>query len=381
MKKTNEKGITLIALIVTIIVLLILASVSIAMLTGENGILTQAQKAKNETENAQLKEAEILTNYEQIINTSTGVKLENITGDEKINTVTQDSLGNRVVIPAGFKVVNPNDNVEDGIVIEDVSHVATAGSQFVWIPVGKNIKKKDGTTFDIKLSRYQFDDLGVPTDRGEDILNDMWQELSKGTGNTTAKENIESETEGFRGSAIKNGGYYIGRYEARDGTTEVERTSLTSDVNQITSIPDDYIYNYVNQLQAASLSQKMYDDINFTSDLMNSYAWDTTTVFLQNCDNRIDKTIPYSKQISLNIGSIAPEGTNNLDMEDVICNVFDIASNCREYTTETNILETNICVLRGGSFNTKDFGVRNRINARIGNDGDIVISFRPILYL
>ena len=45
----NNKGITLIALVITIIVLLILAGVSIAMLTGENGILTQATNAKEET--------------------------------------------------------------------------------------------------------------------------------------------------------------------------------------------------------------------------------------------------------------------------------------------------------------------------------------------
>lgn len=46
--KNNERGITLIALVVTIVVLLILAGVSISMLTGENGIITQAQKAKLE---------------------------------------------------------------------------------------------------------------------------------------------------------------------------------------------------------------------------------------------------------------------------------------------------------------------------------------------
>ena len=46
----RNKGITLIALVITIIVLLILAGVSIAMLTGENGILNQAQRSKNETE-------------------------------------------------------------------------------------------------------------------------------------------------------------------------------------------------------------------------------------------------------------------------------------------------------------------------------------------
>ena len=49
----NNKGITLIALVVTIIVLLILAGVSIAMLTGDNGILTQSKKAKTDTANAE----------------------------------------------------------------------------------------------------------------------------------------------------------------------------------------------------------------------------------------------------------------------------------------------------------------------------------------
>ena len=53
---TNNKGITLIALVITIIVLLILAGVSIAMLTGSNGILTQANEAKTQTANAEAAE-------------------------------------------------------------------------------------------------------------------------------------------------------------------------------------------------------------------------------------------------------------------------------------------------------------------------------------
>ena len=52
----NNKGITLIALVVTIIVLLILAGVSIAMLTGDNGIISNSQKAKSNTLEAQAKE-------------------------------------------------------------------------------------------------------------------------------------------------------------------------------------------------------------------------------------------------------------------------------------------------------------------------------------
>ncbi len=54
--RKQENGITLIALVVTIIVLLILAGVSISMLTGQNGILTMALKAKADTEAAQEEE-------------------------------------------------------------------------------------------------------------------------------------------------------------------------------------------------------------------------------------------------------------------------------------------------------------------------------------
>ena len=52
-KKLNKnKGVTIVALVITIIVLLILAGVTIAMLSGENGILTKAKEAKTRTDNA-----------------------------------------------------------------------------------------------------------------------------------------------------------------------------------------------------------------------------------------------------------------------------------------------------------------------------------------
>lgn len=59
MKKqiVEKKGITLIALVITIIVLLILAGITIATLTGDNGILKQADKAKTETTMGEEKEA------------------------------------------------------------------------------------------------------------------------------------------------------------------------------------------------------------------------------------------------------------------------------------------------------------------------------------
>ena len=70
-KTINSKGITLIALVITIIVLLILAGISIAMLTGENGILTQAQNAKNRTEEATANEIADLEELNKYINNQT----------------------------------------------------------------------------------------------------------------------------------------------------------------------------------------------------------------------------------------------------------------------------------------------------------------------
>ncbi|MCI9063247.1 MAG: hypothetical protein HFJ17_01390 [Clostridia bacterium] len=71
-KLEKQTGITLIALVITIIVLLILAGVAISMLAGDNGILKQAAKAKGETENATKEEESTLKDMEDLINENTG---------------------------------------------------------------------------------------------------------------------------------------------------------------------------------------------------------------------------------------------------------------------------------------------------------------------
>ena len=90
--KQNTRGITLIALVITIIVLLILAGVSIAMLSGQNGILTQAQNAKQITEESSENEKRQLSQVEA------STHLENYD--------YTDSEGNIAKIPAGFAVSN-----------------------------------------------------------------------------------------------------------------------------------------------------------------------------------------------------------------------------------------------------------------------------------
>ena len=348
------------------------------MLTGQNGILTQAQRAKTETENAAKNEAAILDEYNKYlnnavgggtVNTPSGSTLSQADGNQTNNIVVQDSLENKIEVPKGFKVVIPENtnledyNVENGIIIEDVSakNDITKGSQFVWIPVG-TIKTTKGE-IPINLDRYTFaETTGNETAMGEAEIDeyngDPCQELSSSTYGNTPARNIETFKTKITDGEAK--GFYLGRYEARNN-------------NGAVSLDKNYsVYNNVTQSEAATLSQNMYGETeNFTSDLVNSYAWDTALVFIQKCsgDTR------YSQQNSLNT-SLADKGTTN----DVKCNIYDMASNCAEWSTETAKNEQFPCVSSGGNyFNSSYFA-----GTRYGRYADFSYddaSFRPLLYL
>ena len=267
-------------------------------------------------------------------------------------------------MPAGFKIVNGATTVDKGIVIEDVTETATKGSQFVWVTVG-SITKADGTTTEIKLNRYTFDENGISTAQDDKIIGTYFQELKESNkGNTVAKSISD-----FKTSTLKNGGYYIGRYEARTATA---RNAAGNALTQITEKGTENVYNYVTQLQAAQLSQNMYNSIKFTSDLMNSYAWDTAIVFIQNCGTNSK----YSRQNSLNTGAVSQIGTN----VDIQCNIYDMASNIREWTTETSNNSSLPCGNRGGIYYNSDYYTSTRYGDRT-SDSSVVIGFRSLLYL
>ena len=80
--------------------------------------------------------------------------LKNVTGNEDTNTTVNDKYGNKVVVPAGFKIVNPEEDVTKGIIIEDVKagNENTKGSQFVWLPIGEIYTENGPVT--IQLARY-----------------------------------------------------------------------------------------------------------------------------------------------------------------------------------------------------------------------------------
>ena len=314
------------------------------------------------------------------------IKVRNLpTGIERTNTTIQDSLGNQVVVPAGFKIVNPDDNVEDGIIIEDVSHENTKGSQFVWIPVG-DVKTRDKGTINIELNRYTFDSNGKETKQGTNKIDNYYTEDTAANHDNNYKNTIAKNIDDFKIKTKSSHGYYIGRYEARDKDSTAERTSSSSTTNQLVCTADNYVYNNVTQSQAATLSRGMYTGTPFESDLINSYAWDTATLFLQTFDNRTNKDSlkKYSRQTSLNTSEdgLATQGTNKLDTskQDKICNVYDMASNCMEWSTETSSNSNYPCTRRGGYYgnsnNCTSYRVYYATTYSYHN-----YSFRPLLYL
>ena len=421
-KLKESKGITLIALVITIIVLLILAGVTIATLTGDNGILKKSGDAKTQTEQAKedenlkiaiagsygtdgklnlkdLKEnlknqgisytnsnefpLEVTVNGEKKkidANGNVTVKLESV-ADSKTNgtvfndvTTLEDTYGNQVKIPKGFKIANDSaTDVTGGIVIEDATYTKTKGSQFVWIPVGTGenaIKKANNGTVDIKLSRYTFANDGTPTDQGDNIIISYCQELATSNyGNATAKD-----IEKFKTSANSNHGYYIGRYEA--GETDNDGFMVCKSGQEV--------WNNITHPKASEVSRNMYgSEAKVTSDLINSYAWDTAIVFIQKCGTESNSsTYSYTVgQSSTNMlqatGTNILKATNKIDKQ---CNIFDMAGNCSEWTTETHSISRNPCVNRGGSYGDSYYYTSSRLYNNTSNAYSYY-SFRPLLYL
>ena len=395
MKTKNKKnylkqnGITLIALVVTIVVLLILAGVSLNAIFSENGIIKRAKDAQNKMDQATQNDLDALNGLNELIdsktnettggnnNPSTTPKVSTLVGTvvDK-NTKAEDAYGNKITIPKGFKILAHSENtttgdvtytysgdnipaVQDGIVIEN----GTDGNQFVWVPVG-TIKNKDNTTNTITLGRYEFDSsTGVLTSTTPVQVasvenctkvvtiskNDVvFQELSTAReGNSATDSTAQSATarklEEFISTTLANEGYYIARYEA-SGTTE-----------KVTSKYDQTVLTNITQSNAAKLAREMYGEVKennelaYASDLVNSYAWDTAIIFIQTYGTGADANSYASKNKST---LLTKTGINS----DKYCNIWDMSGNACEWTTEYSTYSDDSyfmpCVCRGGYYGT-----------------------------
>ncbi len=407
----KEKGITLVALSVTIIIMIILAGITIRGLIGENGLVEQAKRARDDTKESAQKDKESRNKLEQeydemLEENSGGSNAPSTITDAKNNsyvfttkTPIKDEKNNTIMVPAGFKIAEDSGNtVQQGIVIEDVSasnDVNVQGSQYVWIPVGTFIKDDGNTSGEIKLGRYTFSTSspGTPTLQQDAVnytqnvvIESSFTELtayregvaSSGTDglNATAKD-----LKGFIDSVNTNGGYYIGRYEASyasgSSVADYKAASKISTANSTSSMSytPGTLWNYITQIDASKVAINTYSgSSSVKSDLINSYAWDTAIVYIQEAGNT-----NYANQTSKN-SSLADTGKNL----DEVCKINDMASNVIEWTTEysssTNSGNAHPCIFRGGYYAYSDSYAANRYNDNATYSSSYV-GFRLSLYL
>ncbi|MBR3153247.1 MAG: hypothetical protein IKF52_06635 [Clostridia bacterium] len=107
----DETAITLVALVITIIVLLILAGVTLSMVVGENGIITRALQAKDATEEAERKEREDLTNLDREIDAILGGRSHGSSGDNGSSGL-EDNVDDTGKIIA-YRIKDNNETLSD----------------------------------------------------------------------------------------------------------------------------------------------------------------------------------------------------------------------------------------------------------------------------
>ena len=432
MKNKKERGITLIALVVTIIVLIILAGVSINLVFGNLGIVTKAKEAKRMQEQAELNEqialGELSNEIDKTINgketptdSPTGMPTIKELRDSgefmKKETTAIDSDKNLIKIPKGFKIAEDSGkNVTEGVVIEDNDIIEgignNRGNQYVWVPVGNQIKKSDGTTVDITLGRYTFadgtndkDTNGAVLKKGAPILkqnaeNYMQQviidlnykeleiyrqgvasyEATDGLNTTSrGKKKSDGTYEGIKSfidSVKTNGGYYIARYEASYGIDGKANSKVSNSFMPSNDAPtiEGTLWSNITQIDAAKACYDIYTTA--TTDLINSYSWDTALVYIQSFSGNTD----YSYQDGKNINSSL---TNTGANRDERCKINDMASNCIEWTTEYSDYVHDSTVLpftqRGGHHDNLRGYPKHRFNYVPNTLKDT--TFRSILYI
>lgn len=392
----KNKGVTLIALAVTIVVMLILAGVTISVLNGENGIVKQAQKAKEESKIKELKEKvridiagkrveningelrvsvlkEILDKYfdnvpvETQITSETELKAKEEYGkyEMKISdidvgeityetsyTIFKDVNGEQVPIPEGYIVSENSDEniVNKGLVISD-----SRGNEYVWISctVDSSSNKlqykrtewgveKDGTDNSRAIKdELTLKDIDVTYSK-TDTDNGINEEISK---EIVAQINAEKE------SIKKYGGYYIGRYEVgKDNKTAVIKAEQEPYVN-------------IKWSKAYELAKGIGGGEGATTYLCSSYSWDTAINFIQNTTgkNYATSIIGFngnwkSQEVKDSSGKvIKPVNTAqrlNTGLTTALCNIYDMGGNVGEFTTELNPGTSETVVMRGGTINS-----------------------------
>ena len=314
----RNKGITLIALVVTIIVLLILAGISITMLTGQNGILNRAAEAKEKTgatqteETVKLSVTDALTqglgsltdaNLKTALNNNIGAGKYEISGDAtngwtvKVNgkeykidstgkidgTTTGGGETGTGNLPTGegTKPYLPDStfskkegDLTTGLVIQDANQ-----NEYVWVEVPKTIY--DNTTYNNNGANKP--NTAAEWEKIRDCLKAYTVDYSSSyykdtnTDGTTYSDDYQNMLK----SVYTNGGFWIGRYEAGlEGDTPRIWPTKISPSDKAVVKQNKIPYNNVTRDEAQELATRMnYKEC--TSSLIFGIQWDLVLKYIE----------------------------------------------------------------------------------------------------
>ena len=423
MIKKQAKGITLIALVVTIIVLLILAGVAINLTVGDNGLFKRAQNAADTYAEKSEEELRHLTVLEASAYLEDHEYIDNSTGEEKT-----------IIIPAQCAVsqVEGENTLKDGLVIIDVN-----GNEWVWVEVpqdiydninynnngnNKPINSEDYENIEYVMQQYVLT-YRDSENKGQTAGTDEWHE-----GCGLENSQYTQLKQKMLKSVYENHGFYVGRYEvgiAEDNKIRNFETDYTT-LHPINETPliqkNKIIYNWVRLSQAQQLSEKLAVGKKISS-LMFGIQWDLIMKYIENNGNfnnnganklinqqliKMDSTkwgnygdstfyitntkARYSENSGATYTQVQSKGYNKTSSNILfttgaternrVLNIYDLAGNVYEWTLEkTNDVEIS-CSLRGGSYRTG--GMDNPCSCRYYNraiSSNEYAGFRSTLYI
>ena len=400
----NNKGITLVALVVTIVVLLILAGVSINLVLGDNGIIAKAKEAQRKSAEASQND---LKGMNGLVSEMEGALAGNggAGGSGTDTKVPEAATAETAPYFPDNTFTKKEGTIDTGLVIQDAS-----GNEYVWVVVprttavyattglGKTtFTDADYTSIENDLKEY------TKTYRGSTSYSDTWYADDKNEGWLSETEYTELKNSMLK-SVYENGGFYVGRYEAGIGTN---RTSIEAQVNGKYPVPttapvtkaDAYPYTYVTRTQAQNLASNVNSGTK-TSSLMFGVQWDLVLAFMskdtakvtdtrkltsnsttignyRNSVFQLSQTGKYATMSDWSLSSTWNQSTkpttNFVDSSrnkiaqssdgngilvttgtsetNKVMNIYDIAGNVWEWTLEKTSNTSGPCTCRGGSFN------------------------------
>ena len=390
----KEKGITLIALVVTIVVLIILATVSINAVLGQNGIIGKAKQAKESYEKSVKAEdtamqelANEMAQYNEGSSSDDGkVTLPDGWNGDKVNPVkSEDNIV--VPVPKGYtaSTVEGEKSVSSGFVIKEGNDGSkTEGiNEFVWVPVsnisdiydeannaGQLWRFSEATSTKItypttKNNGYREPDVVTEARSGSDstsgtqydaVSSNLQQAgLSSTATVSTFKTQLQNEFNEMIKSVKTYGGFYIGRYETGNlSQTRAVVQKNNSDINNQTWYT---MYKVCKTIKAND---------NVATSMLWGCQWDATLRWMQTSSNSEVANFPTNSTGKENYSGTQGDTNTLIPTESnsgySVNNIYDMAGNVFDWTIEASSTDIygSYRVPRGGSYTIAASSASNR---------------------